>query len=72
MEKQDPRKTIPRPLKQRPAQPAEDSQREPAKHQGATEQDVTPVTPPTEGSADPLPKPTADDEIDPSEELTPG
>jgi hypothetical protein len=73
MSKHEPEKTDPRRRPAgRPEQPDKDTESEPAKHQGATEEDVAPVTPPTEGSADPLPKPSADDEIDPSEELTPG
>ena len=43
----DPEKTDPRrrPAKV-PERPADDTEREPAKHQGATEEDVAPVTPP--------------------------
>ena len=73
MTNHDPEKTDPkrRPTDE-PARPAQDTEQEAPKHQGATDEDVSPVTPPTEGSGDPAPKPTADDEIDPSDELTPG
>jgi hypothetical protein len=73
MNTHDPEKTDPkRKPTTEPERPSNDNAAEPPKHQGATEDDVTPVAPPTEGSADPAPKPIADDEIDPTRELTPG
>jgi hypothetical protein len=73
MTKHEPKKTIPQPPTQRSEPPTEEAKPKPAQHQGATEADVAPVTPPTEGTGDQGGKPaTEDDEIDPTEELTPG
>jgi hypothetical protein len=77
MSPQDPEKTSPqspgqRP-KARPEQPADDAPPAAAQHQGATETDVTHTTPPVKDPADPVGEiDEDDDEIDPTEELTPG
>jgi hypothetical protein len=77
MIQRDPEKTTPpqpeeRP-KVRPARPAEETEHKPGDHQGAVETDVADVTPPARGPADPAGETdTGDDEVDPTEDLTPG
>jgi hypothetical protein len=59
--------------KARPGQAADEQEHEPAQHQGATETEVAPTTPPMRGPGDLVGETDEDDdEIDPAEELTPG
>ena len=62
-----------RPAEQRPGQATDEQKHEPAQHQGATETEVAPTTPPMKGPGDLVGETDEDDdEIDPAEELTPG
>jgi hypothetical protein len=70
-EKTDPQKHEKRP-EVRPARPAKDAEREPDDHQGAVETEVANVTPPARGPAKRAGETDTDDEIDPTEDLTPG
>jgi hypothetical protein len=76
MSQRDPEKTTPEKHEHRPAvsptRPAEDIEQEPDDHQGATESEVADVTPPARGPADPARRTKKDDEIDPTDDLTPG
>ena len=76
MIRRDPEKTYPQKQEERrpmrPARPAEDAEREPDDHQGAVESEVADVTPPSRGPADPTRRPKKEDEIDPTDDLTPG
>ena len=73
MSQRDPEKTEPRKPHERPAvRPAEDIEHEPDDHQGAVETEVADVTPPARGPADPTRRPQKEDEIDPTDDLTPG
>jgi hypothetical protein len=65
-QKQDKHSTI------RPARSAEDSERAPDDHQGAVETDVADVTPPARGPANPAGETDKENEIDPTDDLTPG
>jgi hypothetical protein len=55
-----------------PTRPEEDSTHKPDEHQGATETEVADVIPPARGPADPTRRTKKDDEIDPTDDLTPG
>ena len=55
-----------------PTRPAEESGHKPDGHQGATETEVADVTPPARGPAGPARRKHKDDEIDPTDDLTPG
>lgn len=76
MIRQDPEKTTPQKQEERPAvrptRPTEDAERKPAEHQGAVESEVADVTPPARGPADPTRRRKKEDEIDPTDDLTPG
>jgi hypothetical protein len=76
MSRRDPEKTTSEKQQHRPAveptRPAEDTEREPDDHQGAVESEVADVTPPARGPADPTRRPKKEDEIDPTDDLTPG
>ena len=76
MTKHDPERTNPRSAERRatprPGRPAEDAEREPADHLGAVENDVEETTPPMRGPGDLTGETDSDDDIDPTEELTPG
>jgi hypothetical protein len=76
MSDRDPEKTRSEERGHRPAvnppRHAEDSEREPDDHQGAAETEVANVTPPARGPASPAKRTKKDDEIDPTDDLTPG
>ena len=73
MSHRDPEKTEPRKPHERPAvRPGEDAEREPDDHQGAKETEVADVTVPARGPADPTRRSKKEDEIDPTDDLTPG
>jgi hypothetical protein len=76
MSKHDPEKTTPQQAEERPevrpARPAEDVEHEPDEHQGAVETDVADVTPPARGPANPAGETDKENEIDPTDDLTPG
>ena len=76
MSDQDPERTKPEKREERPTarpmRPAENTERAPNDHQGAVETDVADVTPPARGPADPTKRIEKEDEIDPTDDLTPG
>jgi hypothetical protein len=77
MTKQDPAKSSPRVAEQpsapQPERRAEDTEREPADHLGATETEIEKTTPPMRGPADLVGETDEDDDdMDPADELTPG
>ena len=73
MSDRDPKKTTPQKQDERPAvRPAVDAEREPDDHQGAVETEVADVTPPARGPAGPAGETDKEDEIDPTDDLTPG
>jgi hypothetical protein len=76
MSHRDPEKTTPEKHERRPAthppRPAEDSEHKPADHQGAAETEVADVTPPARGPVSPARRTKKEDEIDPTDDLTPG
>jgi hypothetical protein len=76
MSDRDPEKTIPQKRAVRstalPTRPTEDPESAPDDHQGAVETDVAGVTPPARGPADPTKQIEKEDDIDPTDDLTPG
>jgi hypothetical protein len=73
MSDRDPKKRESRKQQERPAvRPGEGTKREPDDHLGADETEVADVTPPARGPADPERQTEKEDEIDPTDDLTPG
>ena len=76
MSDRDPERTTPQKQEERPAvrpaRPAAATEQEPDDHLGAVETEVAEVTPPARGPADPANKKKKEDEIDPTDDLTPG
>jgi hypothetical protein len=76
MSQRDPEKTNAEKREHRPAvhptRPGDDSGQKPDEHQGAAETEVADVTPPARGPAGPARPTKEDEEIDPTDDLTPG